>query len=58
MYKWQTIFNDFHRSQMTIGEIEQAIKNETWAYNNDYSHAQRRYEDKHHKLTKTEKKPF
>ena len=45
MHYWNKLFSDLHKSQMTIGELEEAINNETWAFNNDYSPEQRKYED-------------
>jgi len=58
MYKWAKIFQDFHKSQMTIGELEEAINNETWAFNNDYSPAQRKAESLNKVIIEFEERPF
>ena len=63
MYKWQTIFNDFHKAQMLVGRLENQVtltreEDGLWTTVNDYSPAQREYEDKHYKPKKDLEMPF
>lgn len=65
MYKWATLLKDFHKSQMLISGIESGLtredlelENSLWETTNDYSPAQREYEDLHYKEVKQEERPF
>lgn len=67
MYHWDKLFKDFHKSQMLIGQLENKVtltreekelNDSLWMTVDDYSPAQRAYEDKHYKPKEQEGNPF
>jgi hypothetical protein len=65
MYKWATIFKDFHKAQMLIGSLENQVTltreefdDSLWMTVDDYSPAQRKYDDLHDVEIEFEERPF
>lgn len=65
MYKWAKMFDDFHKSQMLISKMEsqvpltrEELDDSLWMTIDDYSPAQREYEDLHHITIEFEERPF
>jgi hypothetical protein len=64
MNYWNNLFKTFNHSQQLIGNLERMTREQSeleesrWSTVDDYSPAQRAYDDKHYKPKKQEEKPF